>query len=180
MTEAIARLRALAGPRSLAWALSHYAGSLTRAGSAERALPVAAEAREIAREADLGYAVAQATLELARISLELGDDRGALGHAADCAAGFDEAGDRDAVAYALSVAALALARLGVASDAAVLGTVVERIRAQVGLTGGTTELESLRLLLDERLDPDELARLRSHGGTLDDSRAVTLAVAAAT
>ena len=153
MAEAIARLRPVAQPRNLVWALSHYAGSLTLAGSADRALPLATEALEIARGADLEYAVGQATLELARISLDLGDDIGALGHAADCAARFAEAGDRDAVAYALSTAADALARLGLTSDAAVLAAVVDRIRTQLGLTGRTAEQESLRRLIEGNARP---------------------------
>ena len=157
MAEAIARLRPVAQPRNLVWALSHYAGSLTLAGSADRALPLATEALEIARGAALEYAVGQATLELARISLHLGDDVGALGYAADCAARFAEAGDRDAVAYALSTAADALARLGLTSDAAVLAAVVDRIRTQLGLTGRTVEQESLRGLIEGTLGPDELA-----------------------
>ena len=179
MAEAIARLRPVAQPRNLVWALSHYAGSLTLAGSADRALPLATEALEIARGADLEYAVGQATLELARISLDLGDDIGALGHAADCAARFAAAGDRDAVAYALSVAADALARLGLTSDAAVLAAFVERIRTQLGLTGRTAEQESLRRLIGETLDPDELARLGSRADALDDAQAVALALAKA-
>ncbi len=177
MTEAIARLRPVARPRNLVWALSHYAGSLTLAGSADRALPLAAEALEIARGSELEYAVGQATLELARISLHLGDDVGALGHATDCAARFAEAGDRDAVAYALSTAAEALAHLGLTSDAAVLAAVVDRIRAQLGLTGRTAEQESLRTRIEEALDPDELARLGSRADTLDDAEAVALALA---
>jgi tetratricopeptide (TPR) repeat protein len=179
MAEAIARLRPVARPRNLVWALSHYAGSLTLAGSADRALPLATEALEIARGADLEYAVAQATLELARISLDLGDDIGALGHAAGCAARFAEAGDRDAVAYALSTAAGALSRLGLTSDAAVLAAVVERIRKQLGLTGRTAEQESLQRLIEETLDPDELARLGSRADALDDAQAVALALATA-
>lgn len=55
------------------------------------------------------------------------------------AARFGEAGDRDAVAYARSAAAEALARLGFTSDAAVLAAVVERIRTQLGLAGSTAE-----------------------------------------
>ena len=177
MAEAIARLRPVAQPRSLVWALSHYAGSLTLAGSADRALPVAREALEIARGAELEYAVGQATLELARTSLHLGDDIGALGHAADCAARFAEAGNRDAVAYALSTAAEALAHLGLTRDAAVLAAVVDGIRAQLGLTGRTVEQESLRRLVEEMLDPAELARLRSRAAALDDAQAVALATA---